>query len=248
MNRASIFERAGLLALGLTTALVTQGARADVTLPAIFGDHMVLQQKQGNKVWGWAEPGEEITVSIADETRTTKANGDGNWSVRFSPLPAGGPYTLTVAGKNTIKYDDVLVGEVWLCSGQSNMEMSVSGVNNGDLEALSADYPRIRLISVPQVGTQEPKKNFNGKWELCTPKTAAGFSAVGYFFGRQLAHTLDVPIGLIDDSWGGSAAEAWVRRDLLEKDERFKPLMERWEKIEKDAARLENLRKGPGQV
>jgi sialate O-acetylesterase len=129
----------------------------------------------------------------------------------------------------------VLVGEVWLCSGQSNMQMAVSGSNDGDLESLSADYPGIRLISVPQVGTQEAQSDFKGQWERCTPESVKGFSAVGYFFGRQLHQTLGVPVGLIDDSWGGSAAEAWVRRDILEKDAKYRPLIERWESIEKNA-------------
>src|SRR5262249_31401342 len=128
----------------------------------------------------------------------------------------------------------VLVGEVWLCSGQSNMQWDVVSANDSDLESLTADYPKIRLISVPQRGTQEPQDDFNGAWEVCTPDTAKSFSAVRYFFGRQLHQTLRVPAGLIDDSWGGSAAEAWVRRDLLEKDEKYKPLMERWEGLEKN--------------
>ena len=129
----------------------------------------------------------------------------------------------------------MLVGEVWICSGQSNMQWAVAQANDADLESLTAKYPEIRLISVPQVGTQEPQDDFKGQWEVCTPETVGGFSAVGYFFGRQLHQTLDVPIGLIDDAWGGSACEAWVRRDLLAADAKYKPLLDRWEEIEKDA-------------
>jgi sialate O-acetylesterase len=147
-------------------------------------------------------------------------------------MPVGGPHTLTVVGKNTITLGDVLVGEVWLCSGQSNMQLGVAQADDGDLETQSANYPRIRLISVPQVGTQEPQEDFNGSWAVCTPQTVNDFSAVGYFFGRQLYQTLHVPIGLIDDSWGGSACEAWVRRDLLASDPRFDALLDRWKKIE----------------
>jgi len=219
--------------MGLAAALaLVAPARAEVKLPSIFGSHMVLQQKQKDKVWGWADPGEEVTVSIAGQTKTAKADDKGQWSVTLDPLTAGGPHTLTVKGKNTVTFDDVLVGEVWLCSGQSNMQWDVNAANDADLESLTANFPKIRLISVPQVGTQEPQTDFKGKWEVCTPETAPSFSAVGFFFGRQLHQTLGVPVGLIDDSWGGSACEAWVRRDLLEKDEKYAPLIERWRQIE----------------
>ena len=122
-----------------------------------------------------------------------------------------------------------MVGEVWVCSGQSNMAFDVARSNDPDLESLSAKYPNIRLISVPQVGSQEPLNDFDGKWESCTPETVKSFSAVGYFFGRQLHQTIDVPIGLVDNAWGGSAAEAWVRRDLLEKDGKYDQLLEKWD-------------------
>lgn len=231
-----ILPRAGRLAGALATALLLTGpARADVKLPAIFGSHMVLQQKQNDKVWGKADPGEEVSVSIGDQTKTAKADDKGKWSVTLDPLKAGGPHTLTVKGKNTITFEDVLVGEVWLCSGQSNMQMDLGGVNDADIEALAANFPKIRLITVPAVGAQEPKDDFKGEWRPCTPQTARSFSAIGFFFGRQLYQTLDVPIGLIDDAWGGSACEAWIRSDLLDKDDKYQPMMKRWEKLEKDA-------------
>jgi sialate O-acetylesterase len=213
---------------------VTAPARADVKLPAIFGSHMVLQQDLKDKVWGWADPGEDVSVTIDDQTKTTKAGDDGKWSVTLDPLKVGSPRTLAVKGKNSVTFDDVLVGEVWICSGQSNMQLDVAAANDADLESLSAKFPQIRLISVPSVGTQEPKSDFKGQWQVCTTESVKNFSAVGYFFGRQLHQTLGVPIGLIDDAWGGSAAEAWVRRDLLEKDEKYKPLIARWEQIEKN--------------
>jgi sialate O-acetylesterase len=236
MNRAATI-RTGLMGLALTAAVLTAGlrpARADVKLPALFGDHMVLQRDQKDRVWGWAEPGEEVTVTVADQSKTAKAGSDGAWAVTLDPMPAGGPHALTVKGKNSLTFNDVLVGEVWICSGQSNMQWDVAAANDGDLESLAAKYPKVRLISVPQVGTQEPRRDFKGKWSVCTPETVKSFTAVGYFFGRQLHETLGVPVGLIDDSWGGSACEAWVRRDLLAADERYKPLLERWEKIERD--------------
>ncbi|CAN5821065.1 sialate O-acetylesterase [soil metagenome] len=212
-----------------------QSARADVTLPSIFSDHMVLQRDHPAKVWGWAEPGEEVTVRIGEQSRAAKADEDGRWSLALAPLTAGGPHTLTVEGQNTITFEDVLVGEVWVCSGQSNMQWSVAASHDADLESLSANYPEIRLLQVPRVGTQEPQADFEGSWKVCTPETVPGFSAVGYFFGRQLHQTLGVPVGLIDNSWGGSSAEAWVRRDLLAADEEnYGPLLARWEQIEEN--------------
>jgi sialate O-acetylesterase len=213
------------------------GARADVKLPAIFGTHMVLQRDQKDRVWGWAEPGEAITVQINGQRKTTEAGRDGSWQVELDPMPSGGPHTMTVQGKNRVQLDDVLCGEVWICSGQSNMEWPVSATRDRDLERQTAKYPMIRLISVPPVGTQEPQKDFRGRWEPCRPETVGGFSAVGYFFGRQLHQTLGVPIGLIDNAWGGSACEAWIRRDRLAADEKYAPLLAQWEQIEKDLPR-----------
>jgi sialate O-acetylesterase len=225
------------MAAALSVALLGAGttARAHIQMPAIFGSHMVLQRDQKDKVWGKAHPGDTITVAIAGQEKTATAGDDGAWSVMLDPMPAGGPHTMTVKGKdNTITFEDVLVGEVWICSGQSNMQWAVGQANDAELEIAAAKYPNIRLISVPQVGTQEPQWNFKGEWAACSPETVKDFSAVGYFFGRQLHQTLGVPIGLIDDAWGGSAAEAWVRRDILEKDGRFKGLMDRWTKIEQE--------------
>ncbi len=228
VTRASGFALATLLA-GFCFP-----ARADVKLPAIFSDHMVLQRDQKDRVWGWADPGEEVTVTINDQAKTAQAGSDGKWQVTLDPLPAGGPYKLTVKGKNTLTYNDVLAGEVWVCSGQSNMQMSVAGANDADLEIHAAKFPNIRLITVPNRGTQEPQKDFHGKWQVCSPQTVGGFSAVGYFFGRQLHQTLGIPIGLINDSWGGSACEAWIPREKLAADPEYKPLIEHWERIEKE--------------
>lgn len=239
-NALSARQRRGpALGLGLALALALAApggpARADVKLSSLFTPHMVLQRNMNDRVWGKADPGEAVTVSIAGQTKTAKAGDDGTWSVVLDPMPAGGPHTLTVEGKNKVTIDDVLVGEVWICSGQSNMQWAVAQSYDPDLESLTAKYPQIRLISVPQVGTQEPQDDFDGKWEVCTPETVKQFSAVGFFFGRILHEALDVPIGLIDDAWGGSACEAWVRRDILEADPKYKPLIDRWVAIEKDA-------------
>jgi sialate O-acetylesterase len=195
---------------------------------------MVLERDQKDRVWGWAEPGEEVTVKINGQSRSTKAGGDGSWQVVLEPMPAGGPHTLSIQGKNTLQLDDVLVGEVWICSGQSNMQWPVVAAKDADLEIKTAKYPLIRLITVPNRGTQEPQKDFNGHWQPCRPNTVGGFSAVGYFFERRLHQTLDVPVGLINNSWGGSACEAWVRRDILAADEKYAHLLKRWERLEKD--------------
>jgi sialate O-acetylesterase len=242
MNRHSNRPRClpPALAAAILSALLSgpvSVARADVKLPAIFGSHMVLQRDQKDKVWGWAAPDEAVTVEIAGQSKSATAGPDGAWQVVLDPMPAGGPHTMTVRGKNTVPFEDVLVGEVWICSGQSNMQFGLGNSYEGDLAIIGANHPGIRLITVPNVGTQEPQKDFRGKWTACEPKTVGGFSAAGYFFGRQLHETLGVPVGLINDSWGGSACEAWVRRDILAADPKYAPLLQRWEQLEKDYPR-----------
>ncbi|HUQ70617.1 MAG TPA: sialate O-acetylesterase [Planctomycetaceae bacterium] len=232
------FVRSGAMLLGLSALVALPAVSwADVKLPAIFTDHMVLQQGQKNRVWGTATAGEKVTVSIGSQQQSATAGNDGKWMVSLEPLPVSSqPATLTVKGNNTVAIQDVLVGEVWICSGQSNMQWSVNQSTDADLERLTAKHPQIRFISVPQVGTQEPQSDFKGSWSVCSPDTVGDFSAVGYFFGRQLHETLGVPIGLIDDAWGGSACEAWIRRDILASKPEYAPLMERWAGIEKNAA------------
>ncbi len=204
-------------------------AHAELKLPAIIGDNMVLQQKQANPIWGWDTPGTEVTVTFSGQSKTAKAGDDGRWSVSLDPLDANAtPANLSVKGSTSKELGNILIGEVWVCSGQSNMGWPVSASWDYDLEILSANHPQIRLISVPNVGTQELQNDFKGQWDECSPKTVGSFSAVGYFYGRLLHQTLGVPVGLIDNAWGGSAAEAWVRRDLIEEDDRFKNVMDEW--------------------
>ena len=225
--------------------------RAEVSLNAMFGNHMVLQQGIANRVWGRAEPGEEVSVSIAGQAKTTATAADGAWEVRLDPITEyGGPHTLTVKGSNTISFEDVLIGEVWICSGQSNMQWAVDQSNDPDLEKAAANFPDIRLISVPQVGTQDRQWNFKGTWERCSPATVGGFSAVGYFFGRQLHRTLGVPVGLIDNAWGGSAADAWVAREKIAAHPTLKAIHDRWAKLEAEKPN-DNQMKGnqrPGNI
>lgn len=232
------FLRNGVLAAAILVSLTGSQVRADVKLPNVFGDHMVLQQAQKNKVWGLAEAGEAVTVSIDKQVHKATADAGGKWMIQLDPLPVGGPYVLKINGKNEIQFQDVLVGEVWICSGQSNMQWNVNSSNDADLERLTAKYPKIRMINFPQVGTQEPIWTHDRKWMVCTPETVGSFSAVGYFFARQLHETLDIPIGMINNAWGGSSCEAWVRRDLFAADEKYKPLLDRWSKMEAQFAEL----------
>jgi sialate O-acetylesterase len=206
-------------------------ALAELKMSPVFGDSMVVQRDQPIHVWGWTTPGTEVHVEMAGHTAAATADVQGRFDCQLDPLPAGGPHEMVVQADQSRTFRDVLVGEVWVCSGQSNMAWQVSNANDPDLESLSARYPRIRLISVPQVASQEPLNDFAGKWEACTPDSVGSFSAVGYFFGRQLHQTLDVPIGLIDNAWGGSAAEAWVRRDVLEKDGKYEAILTKWDKL-----------------
>ena len=222
----SLKTRLPLLAFLLGLCL---SAQAEVSLPNIFGDRMVLQREQANRVWGKAAPGERVTVSIGGQSQRTAAAADGTWRVNLEPLEVGGPYELQIKGSNTITFSDVLVGEVWVCSGQSNMQWSVKSSADAELVSASANYPEIRFISVPRLASQEPKDNFTGAWTACNPQTVADFSAVGYAFGERLHNTLGVPIGLIDNAWGGSAAEAWIPRDVLESEGTYNELLESWD-------------------
>lgn len=191
--------------------------QAELKLANVFTDHMVLQRDLKNPVWGWDTPGTKVTVSLDGQSHSTQVDDSGRWQVKLDPLKAGGPHKLTIQGTSTREIQDVLVGEVWVCSGQSNMQWSVSSSNDPDLESLTAKFPQIRLLTVPNRASQNSETQFEGKWLVCSPETVNDFSGIGYFFGRQLHQTLDVPIGLIDNAWGGSAAEAWVNRDVLKK-------------------------------
>lgn len=206
---------------------------AELKFSPVFGDSMVLQRDQPIHVWGWTTPGTEVTATLGGHTASAKSDDAGRFDVSVDALPAGGPHELTVAADQTRTFKDVLIGEVWLCSGQSNMAWAVGQADDADLETLTANFPNIRLISVPQVAAQTPQNDFNGSWQACTPQTVKDFSAVGYFFGRQLHQTLDVPVGLIDNAWGGSAAEAWVPTDVLKADGKYDELLAKWDQIAK---------------
>ena len=228
----------------LLSLLFALQSNAQIKLPSIFGDHMVLQQKQDNPVWGWAEPNEKITVEINGQSHATIADAKGNWRVVLKPIPVGGPYKMNIQGKSSMFFfEDVLVGEVWICSGQSNMQLELQNTNSGELAIATANYPNIRIITVPTVGTSEPQNDFNGAWEAASPESIPNFSAIGYFFGQRLHHALGVPIGLIDNAWGGSAAEAWVNRAVIESDKNYTDLMTSWKKLEQTYSYDEEIKK-----
>jgi sialate O-acetylesterase len=203
---------------------------AALRLPRIIGDHMVLQQKQSNPLWGWDAPGTTIEVAFAGTKQTAVAGPDGRWTVRLDPRPASfTPQEIVIRGTETRTVRDVLIGEVWMCSGQSNMAYRFrQGVRDGDLESLAFRLPGLRLLRVQLAGTQELCDDIaGGEWAECTPERSRDFSAVGLFFGRYIHQIVNAPVGLIDNSWGGSMAEAWVRRSSLEGEPRFRPLMAR---------------------
>jgi sialate O-acetylesterase len=186
-------------------------ARANVRLPAILSDHMVVQADTSVPIWGWAEPGEEVSVSLAGQSQTAKAGADGKWVVKLDKLRTSAePATLIVKGVNTLEVKDVLVGEVWLGSGQSNMALTMERVKDAPEEIAAAKYPAIRMFKVSSSFAAAPQEDCKGSWEICSPATVRLFSATAYFFGRELHQALGVPIGLINSSVGGTPIEMWI--------------------------------------
>jgi sialate O-acetylesterase len=210
-------------------------ARAEVACPPVFSDHMVLQREKPVAIWGTADAGEAVSVSFADQVVTTTAADDGRWAVALAPLSASAdPRTLTIRGRNTLTYSDVLVGEVWLCSGQSNMEKPLGPrkgqkpTDDSDAEIAAADHPLLRLYQVPQ-GGKPSEKVISLRWVACTPETIVStqFSAAGYFFGREIQRELGVPVGLIHASFGGTMIEAWMPPEAFASSPKLAPLRER---------------------
>ncbi len=222
------------LGISLFVVLLLAGsaiAREQLRLSPLFTDGAVLQQGAPVPVWGWAEPGDRVTVTFAGQTHRTRVDEDGRWQVTLRPLAAsrrGRPLTARVAARIHVHAADVLVGEVWLCSGQSNMAWPLKSAKDGADEVAAANHPRIRLLTVPRRPVESPQASFAGRWSVCDPKTAGSFSAVGYFFGRELHRALKTPIGLINSSYGGTPAEAWTSRESLESEPTLAPLLERW--------------------
>ena len=207
----------------------TAKAEAKIKLPAVISDHMVLQEKTPLAIWGWADAGQTVTVSLAGKTASAAADTDGKWKVSIPALKAGGPFDMVITADEAVTVQDVLVGEVWIGSGQSNMEFALKNSHDGDKEVAAADFPQIRLFTVDHAVSDQPKDDLPGAWKICSPGTAGDFSAVAYYFGKGLHQALKVPVGLIASDWGGTPGEDWVPREALDKHPAFSMLMAQWD-------------------
>lgn len=207
--------RIHLLSFAVAASFLAVPAQAEVRLPKIFGSHMVLQQGKPIQLWGWANPGETTTAQLGESKQSAVANDKGEWKMSLPAMKAGGPYALKVGGSSEVVFEDVMVGEVWLCSGQSNMEMGMKMFHISPQEIAAANHPGIRLMLVENKWTPRPQNDIEGTWKTCTPQTIAeggwnGFSATAYYFGREIHQTLGVAVGLIDSDWGGTKIESWT--------------------------------------
>ncbi|WP_025146483.1 sialate O-acetylesterase [Pedobacter jeongneungensis] len=201
--------------------LLGGAARASISLPSLLSSNMVLQREKPIKVWGYGHPGEGVTIELNGKKVRTTAGTDGKWYTTLPKMSAGGPFEMVFTGENKVILSNILVGDVWVCSGQSNMEFNLQDVNKADLEIKNADYSQIRLYSVGKEISLKEKAESRGSWTNCTPEQARYFSAVGYFFGRRLHQDLKVPIGLINASWGGTVIESWISSEGLINEETF---------------------------
>ena len=209
---------------GALALLLAVQAEAEVKLPAVLGSNMVLQRNTEVNFWGEASPRSRVRVTTSWNGRTydAKADAEGRWTMKIATDEAGGPYTVTVSDGREIVLDNVMLGEVWVCSGQSNMEMPVSGFMfqpvEGAVDAIAdaGMYPGIRMFTVPRVSSQTPLQDCEAAWQTATSESVGQFSAVGYFFGRMLYKALGIPVGLITPNWGGSTIEAWMTVDAID--------------------------------
>ncbi|GAA4729183.1 hypothetical protein GCM10023229_03000 [Flavisolibacter ginsenosidimutans] len=208
-------------------------SNAAVKLPALFADHMVLQQKTKAPIWGWGSPGEEISVEASwQESKIhTKVAASGDWKIELATPTAGGPYKIKISGENLIELDDVWIGEVWLCSGQSNMTFPLKYSDSAKGEIAKADFPSIRYFGVQQQFGPEPFRDCKGQWQITSPQTAASFSAVAYYFARKLCNDLKVPVGIVCSGWSGTPAEAWTPKEVLQADDSLHYFLQRWKEI-----------------
>jgi sialate O-acetylesterase len=217
-----------ILGIILLLLVVAGSAFAYVRLPDVIGSSMVLQQKQKLPIWGWAEPGEAVTVSFAGKKKTVVAGADGKWRVDLDKLSASyTPWVMTISGKNTIELTDILIGEVWLLTGQSNMQLRLQETANGEQVRAAATHPNIRLFNASREVAFKRRAGKLGAWTACTPDSVKEFSAAGYYFGVELERELNVPVGLINSSYGGSQAEAWTPVEYLNASPDLKPTVDR---------------------
>jgi sialate O-acetylesterase len=202
--------------------MLSHSAFSNVTLPNVFSDNMVLQRNTEVTIWGWANPQEEVVVTPSwnNEEYKINASNQAKWEIKIPTPKEGGPYTISIKGYDEIVLKNILIGEVWICSGQSNMEMSASwGIENGDEVVKNAANPNIRFFSIPKLTATSPQNNVSGNWAECTPETMKYFSAAGYFFAKRLQEDLkNVPIGLIGSNWGGTPAEIWTPEEVIQND------------------------------
>jgi sialate O-acetylesterase len=223
----------------LALLVLVSFARADVTLPAIIGDHMVLQQGVDVPIWGTADVGEQVKVTLNEQHKSATADAGGRWMVHLDALEASNePVEIKIVGKNEITLKDVLIGEVWLGSGQSNMEFKVANAKDHAAEIKAADHPRIRLFAVARKIATEPVSDTEGSWAVCSPENVGRFSAVAYFFGRDLQHELKVPVGLIHSSVGGTGVMAWTPMPVLDAEKPARPELGAWKRLEAKAVKV----------
>ena len=206
-----------ILVAGIVGVALVCGARAEVKPHPLFTDGAVLQRGVSLPVWGTAKAGEKVTVELCGQSATAVADADGKWMVKLGKCAAGGPFKMVIRGENTITLNDVCVGEVWVCSGQSNMEFGLAGAENGKDVLPGCADPQLRLFHVPKNVAEQPQSTVKASWRVCGPQTAGGFSAVGYFFARDLRKAINVPVGMIESDWGGTYAETWTDHATLEK-------------------------------
>ena len=227
--------------IAIILLLVQSNLNANISLPNIFGDHMVLQQNESVLIWGWGKPGETVSIHGSwdkEQVYKTKVTSNSSWEISIQTPSGGGPYYLEIKGYNTIIINDILIGEVWLGSGQSNIEWATHmGIENGEIEKSKANYPEIRFFNVLSSTAEYPQNNLFGEWVVCTPESMYYFSAVLYFFGREIHANLNVPVGLIHSSWGGTPIEIWMPKSVVENDRA----------IRKNAALLKPVEWGPTQ-
>ena len=212
-----------LFLFALCVSILSYG---DVHLPKILGDNMVLQRNKPINIWGWADVNEKVTIQFNKQTKSIKADKAGRWIISLAAEAAGGPFQLIIKGKNTITLSNILVGEVWVCSGQSNMEWPLRASNNAEQEIQQANYPEIRHFEVQKSVSTKPEEDVKGgDWKICTTENAGDFTAIGYFFAKELYQKLKIPIGLIHTSWGGTHSETWTSREAFENSGEFKDMI-----------------------
>ncbi len=210
-----------------------------VTLPPLFNCNMVLQQGIAIPVWGWASAGEKITVTLDKNVVTTRTGKNGKWRVDLPKMNYGGPFKMTIKGNDLHTFGNIMIGEVWICSGQSNMEFKVASAKNGAAEIAAANYKDIRSFTVKKRISKEPQQNLEeGEWWECSPQTVADFTAVGYFFARDLYEKLKVPIGIIHTSWGGTVAETWMSPEAIASEPDFSPILEKLNAVDLNTAKI----------